>query len=549
MNESRRERIFNLIGLGLLALCFCLSLGRMFARIGHRDAHDGRMTIHFAHWQLESGIRGAFDRLAADYMRLHPDVRVEQIPVPESVYPNWLRTQLIGGTAPEIIELGLVNDNELLANYFDPVTPYLGQPNPYNNGNDLAAVPWRDTFVDGLSHSYNQELLEYYSIPNTMFTIRMFYNRPLWKAVFGSQAPPSTYEELMDCCQRAAAYRMPDGGSILPIAGSQNNAPWLVQGFFSNQTQLLCYSLAPPGSLLPTNEQLGLAYLAGRWSFHTPAMHDGLELAGSIGQFLPAGFLQLRREDALFAFSQGRALMTVTGSWDAPSIRSQAPFEVGVFNVPVPTSQNPRYGHNVMGTVSEAGANTSLTLGMVKQLSATKTARLIDFLHFLSSREANRQFSADSGWLPVVVGVEVKPEVRPFLPRLEGYPAGIAMGVNQSDGPGSLGVETARVRDASMYQLFETDGGPAAFADAMDGAERPAVISDLTKIHQDQLEAIRRQDTTIASRDAVDRSDAKGDVARWSEKVSELDELQTQEEMAVASRRWQLRRTGVSVDR
>ena len=545
MNDSRREKILNLVGLGLVLLCFCLSLFRQVARFSRRETADGKMTLRFAHWQLESGLRDAFDRLAADYMRLHPDVRVEQLPIPESVYPNWLRTQLIGGTAPEMIEFGLVNSNEILANYFVPLTPYLEHPNPYNKGNDLAETPWRETFVGALGHDYNQELLEYYSIPNTVNTIRMFYNRPLWRAVFGSEEVPRTYEELLACCQRAAAYRTASGEPILPIAGAQGNSPYLLQRLFSSQTQRLFYSLAPPGSLYPTHEQLALEYLAGQWSFRDPAVLDGMELARSVGQFLPTGFLQLKREDALFTFTQGRALMTITGSWDAPSIHSQAPFEVGVFNPPVPTTRNPRYGHNVYGPVSESGGNTSLSFAVVRQPSAAKMARIIDFLHFMTSRDSNSKFSADSGWLPAVVGAAVQPAVRPFLPRTEGYPAGFGMGITQEGGTRSFGTETGRIRDASMYRLYEPDGGPSAYVDAMAENMRPAVISDLTKIHRDQLEAIERQDTTLEAWRVLGADNA----ANGSEKFDELNELQTQEEMTVASRRWRLRQLGLTVDR
>ena len=551
MNESRRERILNLIGLGLLAVCFLLSLGRIFGRLARREDAGGKTTIRFAHWQLESGLRDAYERLATGYMRLHPEVQVEQIPIPESVFPNWLRTQLIGGTAPELIEIGKGDSNEILASYFDPVTAYLEQPNPYNRGNDLARTPWRDTFIDGLSHAYNQELLQYYTIPNSMFTVRVFYNRPLWREVFGSENLPRTYEEMVSCCEQAASYRTLAGGRIVPIAGSQNNAPFLIERLFSSQTQRLFYSLARPGALYPSNEELADDFLTGKWSFRTPAVHDGLELARGVGKFLPTGFLQLKREDALFLFSQGRALMTITGSWDAPSIHSQAPFDVGVFDVPVPTAEDPHYGRNAVGMVSEAGTGTQLSFGMVKQTSKAKTALIIDFLHFLTSRESNREFSEYSGWLPAVVGVEVQPAVRPFLPRMDGYPAGFSTGVNQGDGGGSLGAETARVRDTYMYRLFDPNGGADAYVEAIAPVERAAIISDLTRIHRDQLEIITRQDTTLAAYGALAFHERAGGEAsgNWSEKVSELNELQTQEESGDAVRRWRFRQLGLAMGR
>ena len=551
MNASRREAVLNFVGLTLLAGCFLVSLGRIFGRWAQSDTAEGKVSVRFAHWQLESGIREAYDRLADEYMQRHPDVHVEQMPIPESVYANWLRTQLIGGTAPELIETGKGTTNEVLANYFEPLTPWLEQPNPYNADNDLAHIVWRSTFIDGLSHSYNDQLLQYYDVPNSLFTIRMFYNRTLWREVFGTETPPRSYEELVEDCQRANAYRTRAGEPILPVAGAQENAPYLIQSLFSSQTQRLFFSLARPGELYPLNEELALDFLAGKWSFDTPAVRDGLELARSAGRFLPAGFLQLGREDALFTFSQGRALMTVTGSWDAPSLRAQAPFEVGVFAIPLPTENDPRWGHNILGAVSEAGIASGLKFGVTKQASASRQAAAVDFLRFLTSRAANGKFSAHSGWLPSVVGVQVKETVRPFLPRTEGYPPGFTMGIAHAADDSGFGTEVTRVKDTHLYRLFDADGGAAAYTQAIAGEMRGAVIKDFETIQRDRLDAITRQDTSLAAYRALARNPVRAatDPAaeNWSQRVSELDELQTQEEILAAKRRWELGRLNVSL--
>ena len=216
-----------------------------------------------------------------------------------------------------------------------------------------------------------------------------------------------------------------------------------------------------------------------------------------------------------------------------------------MFDVPVPTATDPRYGQNTAGRASEAGESTGLSFAMTKQASAAKQARVIDFLPFLTSRESNAKFSKYSGWLPAVVGVQPLPAVQPFLPRMQGYPPGFTMGVSGGDGGGSLGTETGRVQDTNMYRLFEPDGGVQAYTQAIADPMRPAVISDFNTINRDQLEVIVRQDTTLGAYGGLSRATGGGPSA----KVSELDELQTQEEIAVANRRWQLGRLGVTLDR
>ena len=174
----KRERLLNTIGFALLAACFIVALVRVFNR-NAEEAQPGTITIRFAHWQLESGLRDAFDEVARKYMEAHPGIRVEQLAIPERTYAQYYRTQLIGATAPDIFAIGFGNNDEILARFFTPLTPWLERPNPFNVGTELEGIPWRDTFIDGLNSKYNQNLLDYYMISTAMFTIRVYYNKTL----------------------------------------------------------------------------------------------------------------------------------------------------------------------------------------------------------------------------------------------------------------------------------------------------------------------------------------------------------------------------------
>jgi ABC-type glycerol-3-phosphate transport system substrate-binding protein len=61
------------------------------------------VTIRIAHWQLEAGAREGLAEAAAEYEKLHPHVRIIQEAIPESTYGQWMSTQLMGGTAPDIV--------------------------------------------------------------------------------------------------------------------------------------------------------------------------------------------------------------------------------------------------------------------------------------------------------------------------------------------------------------------------------------------------------------------------------------------------------------
>ena len=96
------------------------------------------ISVRIAHWQLEAGAREGLADAAAEYQKLHPNVRIIQEAIPESTYGQWMSTQLMGGTAPDIVQAGMV-DAPLMTAFFTryllPLSSYVTRPNPYNAGN------------------------------------------------------------------------------------------------------------------------------------------------------------------------------------------------------------------------------------------------------------------------------------------------------------------------------------------------------------------------------------------------------------------------------
>jgi raffinose/stachyose/melibiose transport system substrate-binding protein len=142
---------------------------------------EGDIVLRIGHWQLEAGVREAINVMAAKYHELHPNVTIIQDAVPESTYGQWMTTQLMGDTAPDMLEVGNgLPYNVLLgyySRYFLPMTTVVNQPNPYNQGTEFESVPWRNTCKDAMRAVYIEELQEYMTIPMSQFGIRIFYNK------------------------------------------------------------------------------------------------------------------------------------------------------------------------------------------------------------------------------------------------------------------------------------------------------------------------------------------------------------------------------------
>lgn len=523
-----REKISTYVGLTLLMVCFTIALVRVFHRDQGSSGADGRTVIRFAHWQLESGLREAMEVLAEDYEKLHPDVDIQQIAIPERIYAQWLRTQLVGGTASDIIELGTGMDDEMAARFFLPLSQEVEQTNPYNAGTPLADTAWRETFVDGMVSGWNfrPSLLEYYGVPLSMFTIRVYYNEHLWKRIFGNEPPPQDYDGFVRTCQRVNEYAAATGKPIIPIAGSKANGPMLIDRLFSSQTQKLMQEIAPTASLGANNTDIGVRFLQGAWTVDTPAYVDALRISREVGQLMQPGYASLGREDATFYFVQGRALMITTGSWDSPSFRAQAPFPIKVINIPVPSSDHPRYGHNVIGEISESETSTGLSFGITRNSPHPDVA--LDFLRFITSRPGNTTFSRVSGWLPSVVGVTPAEELVPFIPRTEGYLGGFTVSLN------TIGANTLRVTNAANNRLVGATGSVEQFQDAMRAGLKQEVRADLERAAKSALVNINRQDVFAAAQLMLGTLDpARAEQAEL--KLSQIREGQASQE---ANRAW-----------
>ena len=487
-----REKIFNGIGISLLVLCFVVALTRIvLMKSATTSGGKKQITLRLAHWQLENGPREAFDAMAREYMRQNPHIRVEQIAIPERIYPNWLITQLVGQTAPDLIEIGIGITDELLARYFVPLTPVVGQPNPYNRGTSMEKTPLRETFFDGMEGGYNQNLFEYYSAPISGGTIRMYYNLDLLESITGSRELPKTYEELVSLCEKTEAYAREHHAPLVPIAGSRYNGPILMNMLFSSQTQKLAARVALPGTLETDPITTAASYLDGQWNVETPEVRSGLELMRDVGQYMQPGFIQLMRDDATLLFVQKRAVMICSGSWDATSIRLQSSFDLGVGQIPFPSRDNPKYGPYTEGAISEAGTNAGIGFGITRNSPHQKEA--LDFLLFLASRQANQIWTDVSGWIPSVLGVNAGKEVAPFLPKAEGYLRGLQVTI------GGAFADTGRVFNTNFHLLVSPIGGVDAFTRAIRDEYPETLVSDLRRYVLTQRNLVQRGDTQLAA--------------------------------------------------
>ncbi|MDB6095195.1 MAG: transporter substrate-binding protein [Verrucomicrobia bacterium] len=480
--------------------CFlmALALGLLWQAQARPAKNTGRTTIRLAHYQLETGARQAFDQIGAAYMQLHPEVEIIQMPVPERIYRNWLVTQLVGETVPDLVEIQLdaETSDDRIARFFTPLSDLAEAPNPYNRGTELEGVRLRETYLDGMKGGYFDNLLDYYAVPISCPTVRMYYNLDLLKKITGRTVLPADYVEFMDLCRRTAAYAARERPALVPVAGSRSNGLGLMIRMFDSQTQRLDSRLAPVG-LIYENAAEGSVrhatdYLHGSWSLDSPEIRSGFEMMRAVGGEMQPGFVQSERDESARRFANGLALMISTGSWDAWSLRQQVTFPVGAGPLPYPSVNDPDYGQYTLGAPSEAGIRATGCFGLARSSRHPETAK--DFLQFLASRQGNQLWTNASGWPPAIMGTQVTAEIAPFLPVREGYVPGFPPNISL------VGfMEVTRCYTVNLHLLLGPRGSTEAFVRAVKPLYGTAVQADLRRIQHDILSQVQGRDSQFAA--------------------------------------------------
>ena len=420
----------------------------------------GEIVIRLGHWQLEGSVREGVDEMARRYRELHPNVRIVQDAIPESTYGQWVSTQLMGGTAPDLLQVGgQLPGNIWLSyynRYFQPLSRYVYAPNPYNEGTELAGVPLRQTYKDGMKTAYVAEMQEYMSVPLTLFGTRIFYNKTLLKQLTGLDEAPLDYREFLAVCDKIAhSTNEATGKPYIAIAGSAYHFGQWDPMMFSPVTYGCMRKADFNRDGFVGNDEMYIAFKTGMLDFTYPPLDAWLTMIREVTDYFQTGYTGLGRDEAVFLFAQQRAVFMTTGTWDAGSLIQQAEgeFEIGIMDFPLPAEDDPFYGGVVEGRVYESP-------GVGFQFGITRSSKhfdvALDFLMFLSSQSGNEQLNGIIGWIPSIKGTEIIPLLRAFEPHLEGVYGNInfALGGNTTVTWGQQ-LDLYKVNQATKQQFAE----------------------------------------------------------------------------------------------
>jgi ABC-type glycerol-3-phosphate transport system substrate-binding protein len=159
---------------------------------GMATASAETKTLTYLSWgnaHFEAMIKGRF----AEFERLHPDVKMKWVDVKGPDWPGYYQTQVIAGTAPDIIQV----QGSLWLEYASQgglvdLTPYLKKDN---------LLP---RFEPAIMETYKYKD-KYYLVPYGMYKTMLFYNKKHF-AEAGISQPPKNFDELMDDATKLSAH-------------------------------------------------------------------------------------------------------------------------------------------------------------------------------------------------------------------------------------------------------------------------------------------------------------------------------------------------------
>ncbi len=428
MKISKNYFGFILLGIGFIA-CICT-----FMTTSREIEGKGKKTVLIAHWQGERGCKEALQKIIDEYNRLHPDVKVRQqiIMGVGSSFVRWCVTQIIGGTPPDIMEYH-AGFRSYLGSYFTGLGKYVGQPNPYNRGTDLEKTPWKDTFYGGMYGSWEPELMDYYSIPNTLYTLRFYYNKDIFRKVLGSDKQPETMMEFIEMCRKIKK------SGIIPVIVQNADG---VQGvvFFRTILSQIGWTFEKEldfnhDGIIQPAEFMRAFYRHG-FKFTDPRLKAEFEVMRKFAGYWSRGFNAIGTTVAPFMFIQQRGACYLGGSWLGRQMLDSCKFDLGCFPFPLLTAKDPVAGKFYCGPWGENTTQPGMSLAVA---DGPNKDVAIDFLRFLTSRKNNAAFNAGPAWVPGVNGAKIDPAVTAFKPLIRGK------SINEFFTTGSLTIEFRRI--------------------------------------------------------------------------------------------------------
>ncbi|MCB9137391.1 MAG: extracellular solute-binding protein [Caldilineaceae bacterium] len=277
---------------------------------GDAAASGDEVVLTMGSWRSDDveQMNRIFDAFHAE----HPNITVEFDPSNPSEYNAALRTQLEGGTAPDLFYLRSFSTSRQLyeEGFLEPLDDV---ENLQANFTEAARSPWATD--DGLA----------YGVPFIAVSHGIYYNQDLFDEL--GLTVPETWEELL-----TTAQAVQDAG--YDAFANASGDEWTI-------AEIVFMNLAPT---FIGGREGRLAYLSGERCFNDENAVAAFQAVADLAPYFPDGQEALNYYDSQQLFILGEAAMWLGGSWDIPVFEQDiTDFSWSVFPIPAPEGQTEEY--------------------------------------------------------------------------------------------------------------------------------------------------------------------------------------------------------------
>lgn len=353
--------------------------------------------------------------VADAWEKLHPGCRIkfQQVINTGTTEGEWLKTQLIGGIAPEIVSMNTeVAWQAIDKDWFIPLDEFFQRPNPYIAGNQH----WLDSFLNvALTNSKRAPNGKLYCLTLDTVETGWFCNLTLLKKL-GIERIPETWDEM------ERVFKIFQDAKITPMTCQMNMASdWGHDIIF----EMIYHDLLPTLDMIPTAEdakgyqeyffdppEAGFLFTKGFFSSRDPRWRETQRILKDWRKYWAK---ELKFTDPLRLFLTGRLAILWDGSW---SIRRMAldpyiNFDWTVGYLPAITSATSKYASGSPATlIGGAGTQVHITNSAVINNCLEEC---VDFLMFMSAPRSIEKVANEAlVFMPNIRGATMDPRLAPF---------------------------------------------------------------------------------------------------------------------------------------
>jgi multiple sugar transport system substrate-binding protein len=340
-----------------------------------------KVTISYATWQTGPEI----EKLKADFEKEHPNITVEFRNIPAEQMGQTLTTQIAGNNPPDVAYMDASSTAA-----FASRGALVNLDNYIERSDIVDTEAYEEVFRTFVEFEGSM-----YGLPVDGESTALFYRTDLFEEA-GIEAPPTTWDEMMDYAERLTKPEDKQYGiAMFAPEAAYYWYPFLWQA---------------GGDVLEGDEVV----------FDSPEATEAAEFYVDLAQYAAPDYLNSNSYDGRLGFFQGQVGMYIAGSWFAGVTTEEAPDIEGKW-----ATANLPEGPQGCGTTIAADS-----LSIFEQSDKKDAAWL--WAEFLSTPEniAHLTYKSEGTLLPPLTELLEGEELLEYKPLLEGFAEAMACGVN-----------------------------------------------------------------------------------------------------------------------